>query len=264
MPEFQFDICQSVLTEYDADGFLGLAWDAYGEKRAGVAPAEVHWHGGIGHRPRDPDTDNEGSSKRGANVWQAWEGNQAHIILGSDPRAVPKLPRAKKGGSFFYADTGKGQLPYIVMDGDDGSFTLYVPYAFSGLTPTKAMAISIDVPNQALQIVHGSGSVVSMLADGSVSLVASDKGASITVSAGGHIVINGNTVINGGATIGSPVGALPAAIAGPAQAYLTALEALLLTVSAATQPPTTAAVTAFIAANAATKTAISATKTNIA
>lgn len=223
---FSWDITVGITSEYDLDGFLTIAHDSHG-KNGGVSPGEAHHPFGTFGRARDADLARDGTLVKGGNVMIGWEGSTPHFVVLSDPRSVPKLPRHKLGGYGIYADTGKGQLPYAVFDGETGSFTLYVPYEFSGDAPGKAMAISVDVTNagdENLQIVHGSGSVVSMLADGSVSIVAADKGSSVTVSNGGAVTVNGNTVVNGGVTLGSPAGALPVAIAPYLVAYLQALE----------------------------------------
>jgi hypothetical protein len=262
------DLCQAVTSEYDEDGFLLIFHDAYGEKKAGVHPGEAHWPGGLFFRPRDADADNNANHGLGNTVWQTWEGNQSHIEIGSDPRAVPKLPRLKKGGSGLYGDTGKGQLPYVNFDGDSGSFTLYVPYDFTGDVPGKAMSISIDVasgtPN--MQLIHGSGCVVSLQSDGSVSLVSSDKGSSVTVSAGGNVVVNGNTSVQGAVLMGDPSTAQPVALATLLQAYLTLLESAVAAGIGAV-PGGQAGATAFttaVNAAAAAKAAIAAILTKAA
>jgi hypothetical protein len=142
--------------------------------------------------------------------------------------------------------------------------TIYVPYAFAGGRATKAHAIVIDgtAGNESIAIVHGQGMAV-ILHAGSAVIKNAAGDAYVEVKASG-IVLNGNTVLNGGATIGSPAGALPAAKAGPILTYLGALEALLGTIAAATTPPTSAAVTAFVSAQAATKALIAATKASVA
>lgn len=265
----------SVLSEYDEDGFLGISHDAYGEKRSGVHPGEVHWHGGVFHRPRDPETDSQGTPKLGASVWQAWEGSQGHIMLASDPRAIPKLPRLKKGGGGIYGDTGKEQLPFEVYDGDTGTRTTYVPYAFVNDVATKAMLVAINVDTagqESISIVHGAGMAITILAGAKNSVVVKNRtgNAYIEVNDDGNI-INGNTVVNGGATIGSPVGALPAAIAPNLLAYLSALEANITTALTAIGAGTAAAgalgAASFqgtAAARAALSSQIAALKTSIA
>lgn len=229
MAAFRWDVVMSVLSEYDADGFLGVSHDAYGGLAAGVHPAEVHWALGTFARPRDPSTDPKGNVKLGANVLHGWEGNVGHALLLSDPRAVPKLPRLKKGGFGTYADTGHDNLPFAVMDGDDGTFSIYIPYARDGTGfPTKAMLVELNVKtpgSEGIAIVHGDGMAITMTAGGKHSVVIKNKSgnAYIELNDDGN-VLNGNTVVNGGATIGSPVGALPAAIAPKLAAYIAQLE----------------------------------------
>lgn len=145
--------------------------------------------------------------------------------------------------------------------------TIYVPFSFVNGAPTKAHAIVVDGTSTppAISIVHAEGMAITIASGGKNSVVVKNKAgdAYIEVNDDG-LILNGNTVINGGATIGSPAGALPAAKATPLIAYLTALETLLSTIAGATTPSTSAAVVAFVAAQAAGKAAIAATKASVA
>jgi len=141
--------------------------------------------------------------------------------------------------------------------------TIYVPYAFSGTTPSKAHVVTLDGTsgNESIALIHGDGMAV-LIHDGGIVIRNAAGDAYVEVNASG-VVINGNTVITGGATIGSPAGAVPAVLAPPLASYLTSLEGLLNTIAAATVPATTAAVTTFQAATAPLKAAMAATKTAI-
>lgn len=271
----RWDIVMSVLTEYDSDSFLGIAYDGYGEQKSGIHPAEVHWHGGVFCRPRDPEVDGKGNVKIGANVLHAWEGNVGHVFPLSDPRAVQKLPELKKGGAGIYGDTGKEQLPFWMYDGDTGTATCYIPYKFINGVPQKAMLLAFNVDDDdtaSIALVHGEGMAITMTAGAKNSMVLKNKAgdAYLEVNDDGHI-INGNTVINGGATIGSPAGALPAAIAPKLLAYLTALETDIATAMTAIGAGTAAAgalgatsFTGTAAARATLSAQIAALKTSIA
>jgi hypothetical protein len=140
--------------------------------------------------------------------------------------------------------------------------TIYVPYAFSNGAPTKAHAIVVDgtAGNESIAIVHGDGMAITMMHGGKNSVVVKNKAGDAYVEVNDDgIVANGNLVVNGGATIGSPTAAIPVALATPLIGYITALETLLGTISGATVPTTAPAVATFLTATAAVKAAIAAT-----
>lgn len=101
--------------------------------------------------------------------------------------------------------------------------TIYVPYAFSGSTPTKAHCVTVDgtAGNESISIVHGDGMAI-CINDGGIVIRNAAGNAYLEVNSGG-VVINGNTVLNGGATIGSPTGALPVALAPALAAWTSAV-----------------------------------------
>lgn len=141
--------------------------------------------------------------------------------------------------------------------------TFYVPYQHNlDGVPAKAHVITIDPRpgNESISIVHGDGMAVLMKHGGKNSVVVKNKAgnAYIEVNDDGN-TLNGNTVINGGATIGDPVAAVPVALATPLLAYITALETLLGTIAGATVPTTAPAVVAFLTATSALKATIAAT-----
>ncbi len=215
----------------DADGFVHLQPDGWGDRGGeaiySMSPTGIH------ASPRDPDVDAEGHIVAGCNMLVSVEGGKQTGFPHTDVRAIAKLPKLKPGGTVLFGDTGKRQLPHLSFDGTTGSAVQYVPYAFDGSgQPTKAMAISIDVDSagqERIQIVHGGGASISLLADNSVSVVAADKGASVTVENGGKVVVNGNTTVQGAVLMGNPAAAQPLAIAPALSAYLTALEADIAT-----------------------------------
>lgn len=225
----EHDIGVALTSFYDADGFLGIQWDAYGEDKSGVQAAEVHWPGGTAFRPRDADVGADGQpiAGRGANIHLMQEGNTPHIKVLSDPRAVQKLPRLKKGGGLTFGDTGKATLPFASFDGDTGSYTIYVPYQDG----SKAHAISVNVDNagqEVVQIIHGSGANITLLADGTTNITSPNKTSSVTVSNSG-LVLNGNTQVQGAVRCGNPSTAQPVALAAPLVLYLQGLVAAATT-----------------------------------
>lgn len=191
-----------------------------------------------------------------------------------DLRLHKRFPNPKEG-TIAMVGYGGAFLSFDDTDGNSGDekaskATLYVPYQWSGGTPAKAFLIAVDptTGNETIVMLHGEGHGVILDKAKNVIMKNAAGDAYFQTGTSGN-VINGNTVINGGATIGSPAGALPAAKATPIQTYLTALEALLATLAAnldavAGGGANAGAVTTFTGAQAATKVAIAATKTSIA
>jgi hypothetical protein len=116
MMEWDFGI--ATYSEYDADGFLGIQIDVYGEEKSGCAPLEVHAPFGFASRPLDP-----GEGGVGCHALWAWEGSHGHVWLAGDPRITAKLPKLTKGGSIHYCARGG----YALFDGETGAYTVHVP-----------------------------------------------------------------------------------------------------------------------------------------
>jgi hypothetical protein len=102
-----FDIGLSVASIYDADGFLGVQVDAYGEQQSGVRDYELHAPFGFLSRPLDPSTDAQAQpvATGACQVLYAMEGGRGHAWLSNDPRVIPLLPKLDKGGSIQYCAT---------------------------------------------------------------------------------------------------------------------------------------------------------------
>jgi hypothetical protein len=186
---FTWDLGTAVLTEYDADGFLGVQLDHYGDE-PGTEPLELHSPYGFLSRPPDPDADG-----RGCQAFYAWDGQRGHALLSHDPRTADRIPRLKKGGSVQYC--GKGG--FGLFDGDDDTYTLYVPTDFDGAgTPTKAHVFTVGKDGggkRNITLLHADGMRLSMLDRATViANVAND--AWIKVGDAG-VDINGNTKISG-------------------------------------------------------------------
>jgi hypothetical protein len=187
-----------------------------------------------------------------------------------DLRLNAFYPNPKEGTIADVGYAGAFDANEPTFDGDKPKSsvrTIYVPYAFDGSgVPTKAHAITVDATsgNVSISIIHGEGMAITMMAGGKNSVVIKNKAGNAYVEVNDDgITANGNTVVNGGAVLGTPLGAQPAAVATPLVTYLTALEVLLGTISAATVPTTAAAVTAFVSAQAANKGLIPATLVRI-
>jgi hypothetical protein len=242
---FEFDLGIAVLTEYDADGFLGAQPDVFGEQSSGVQAYELHHPYGFQGRPNDPDVGPDGTPKTGAALLYWLEGSLGHALALQDPRVQSKLPQLKKGGSIQYDRLGAFD---VFSPGDTSTVrTTYLPYAFDANgVPQKAHSITCDGSsgNESISVVHGDGHGVMLTPTGSA-IIKNKSGDAYVEVKDGQIVLNGNVTLNGGATIGSPTGALPVALAAPlitwAAAVVTACAANVPTIVIPPLSPTVAA-----------------------
>lgn len=250
-----FDLSSVALSDVDSDGFLSVQPRGYAGDDSGNAPFELHSPFGFLSRPRDPD-----ATGLGCQVLFAATGDDCHAWLSHDPRYIPLVPPLKKGGSVQYGATGS----FALIDGDDGSQTHYVPYAFENGVATKSMAVIIDVAtagSESIAIVHGDGMGIQLNgADGSATIRGKDGAGFLTVAADGTITMGGPVNFASGLTTGALApGALPVALAPPLITALTAIGAFITAaapgVGAINPGATTAAATAAAAALAALITA---------
>jgi hypothetical protein len=227
-----------MLAEYDADGFLGLQVDLYGEERSGAPAFEMHSAYGFLSMPLDPEKDgNAQATANACTVLYGWEGSRGHAWPLSDPRVIVKLPKLLKGGSMQYAATGT----YSYMDGKTGSLTTYVPYAFVGGVATKSMSIELNVDTagqESISIIHGDGMAMTM-AQGSLVLKNATGSVYLELNASGG-VLNGAWAVPGGLAAGD-IGSAQPLVSAPALIIL--LQALSKALGAV---PTTAAAGAAI------------------
>lgn len=115
----RWDLYTVALSDFDADGYLSVQPDAYGESESGLAAVELHSPYGFSARPLDPDTDASGAATMGCMALIGWEGGKGHAWLSYDPRAVPGLPPIKKGESIQY-----GPKQNFIRCHADGAITL--------------------------------------------------------------------------------------------------------------------------------------------
>jgi hypothetical protein len=130
----QFDFATAVLSEYDADGFLGIAVDHYGDDDGGGAPpGEAHHPLGFAARPVDPQKSGPRATvSSGATVLHFFEGQRSHTIALQDHRF--KAPKLDKGGSSHYCPAVP--LANATYDGR-GNYKVTVP---TGATLTFEIA----------------------------------------------------------------------------------------------------------------------------
>ena len=116
-----FRIHQVAYSEVDANGFIGIQFDAFGEEDSGMPAVEAHHPFGFMSRPSDPDVDPDGQPKFGCNVLVGWDGDEAHAWVLADPRTRPKLPALQKGESLQYG--AGGNFVRCHLDGRVSMFT---------------------------------------------------------------------------------------------------------------------------------------------
>lgn len=131
--DFKWDIGVATLTTKDADGFIGVQVDVYGDQGSATdapsaPPFEAFMPPGLYCRPRDPDTGPDGTTKLGANVLYAWEGNTGYAFPMHDPRVIAKLPNTiAPGDTVLYCDRDDGQVSIMRLAAKDGAFIAYCP-----------------------------------------------------------------------------------------------------------------------------------------
>lgn len=218
---------------------------------------------GFASRPLDADIGTDGEVN-GCYAFICDKGNAGGFaFLGHDPRATAKCPPVTKGSATAWNARGA----FDMLDYDTNTQTLYVPVEFdSEGTPTKAhmMQVGFDANSKkVIDIRHCDGMAIVML-ENSVVVKNAAGDAYIELNADG-IVLNGNTKMVGGVDIGGGT-ALPLTLAPALASYLSALETLLTGLATAidaklvsTPGASVGAVTAFMAAGAAFKTAMTAT-----
>lgn len=227
--EFDHDMGVAMLTEVDADGFISIQIDAYGEQDSGVAAYEAHAPLGYYARPLDPTKDENGEPKpeESCTVLYALEGGRGHAWAQGDPRLTKKLPKLRKGGTMWGCPASGG---YALWEGLDpaktspkreGTFILAAKYG------AKAHSISLNVREDGkefIRIQHGDGATIDMLPSGSVT-IKSKSGAYVEV--GETITVNGDVHVQGNMSAGEAAGAQPLTLAPPLVTVLTKLFAML-------------------------------------
>jgi len=202
-----FDFAQSILSEYDEDGVLGVQLDHYGGE--GHATSEVHSPFGFQARPLDPDKDASGEPGAGCAVLWWREGGQTHAMPLNDHRVRELLPKLRKGGSMMYSGSGS----YAVFDGEDpakvarpGSFIVGIPYTSGG--KDRAHTLTLDKRtdgSESVSLRHGSGMGVQMVAGGKNSIVIRNAAGDAYVEINDDgVIINGELKVNGAITSGDP------------------------------------------------------------
>ncbi len=213
MNGLRLSIQLATLSEYDANGFLGLSFSLFGPN-AGMPTPEAHHPFGHDGRPRDPTLDASGQPSIGPSVLRMSEGNVEYSLALGDPRATPKLPPLAKGGARLYADTGRAALPRLELDGDSGSATLTIPYADGA----GAATVVADATAKTIRLALASGVAVELdTAAGSATVRNADGSAKVVVNAAGVATV-GPTALG---ALSTDPGLLPVALEPALMAWIT-------------------------------------------
>lgn len=160
----ELDLGRAVLTSYDGAHLLaqfdseGDDADDTGKAGAQTASAEVHSPYGLDGRPRDPDTNSDGTPGKGATAMRAIEGRTQHMWLYGDPRCAALLPTLEKGSSRLYAHQAGDKVTWLRLDGSTGSAKLRVPIGAGEST------VEIDGSTGNITITHQAGTKVTVSA----------------------------------------------------------------------------------------------------
>lgn len=205
-----WDYAVCVFSEWK-NSTLGLTPDAHGDQPSAVPYNDIQPLG-LRSRPRDPDAGPDGKPTLGAGLLTALLGHLGFAMPTTDPRALTRIPPAKKGGTCLHS-TGP-VVGFLNIDGETGTMMQYVPYSLDGDgNPQKSLVISIDTSTSGqenIQIRHGEGHGITIMKDAKNSIVINNKAgdACIIVDDDG-ITLNGNVKINGGVVLGDIAGAQP-------------------------------------------------------
>lgn len=261
---FQWDIGLSVLTTYDADGFLGVQIDAYGEQNASVHPYELHHPYGFMGRQLNPVADAAGNldpSQSTQTLW-AYEGSRGHGIALEDPRVVPTLPQIRPGESLWYGAAGQfgrmhadGSITFMTTDQGGSAlgrniFLRLKPTGFTLVAPWGKMTFDAT----GWHVLTSGGARIDMGSIGGMPAPLDQLSTYIRMRAA-MVDIEGGVVNLGPSTGNAQPSALGlqtvahlAAIATALQAIATALTAASGTTTSGVTPPAAAAVASAVAA----------------
>ena len=102
--QFEYDFAVAASSSYDADGYLSVGIDQYGN--TGADPVELHHQFGFACRPLDPQVDSLGNVTNGCTMKVWTEGSRKHGMPLGDPSVVPNLALLGKGDSMQYSASG--------------------------------------------------------------------------------------------------------------------------------------------------------------
>lgn len=104
-----------LMSAYDADGFIGIQIDAYGEARSSMTPFQLRHPYGFAGIARDADADGTGCT-----LWYDYKGNVGVAWLLNDARVQDRLAELHPGETIHYGPTGQFTRMH-----DDGRITQF-------------------------------------------------------------------------------------------------------------------------------------------
>lgn len=187
-----------------------------GSGGAGMTDAEAYGGLGLVFRPRPPETvDGEElhaeamSARLGSGLTPlAWRDVRLHRAFSNPKEGTMAL--VGYGGGFLAIEDTANKL---------SAMTMYVPYAYSGGEPQKAMAVAIDPEQESLMLVHGDGYAVVLDKDNGITNRSSD-GKSYTQLKGGAFSVVADTIslqgnVSAGANTATAIPLLPGVASQP-------------------------------------------------
>lgn len=263
-----FRIHQVSYSEVDANGFIGIQFDAFGEEKSGMPAVEAHHPFGFMSRPSDPDVDPDGSPKFGCNVLVGWDGEEAHAWPLSDPRSRLVLPVLLRGESIQYGAAGNFVRCHL-----DGRVSLFTTDDGTPNGKTVALQVKPDgflfsapwgkivFDATGFHVLHSSGAAFDLGAIGGLPAPLDVVSSYAKLTAG--MIQNEASIIASGSTTGAPEPLTKATslliVLGTISSALADVQlALAALVGAGTGPTAPAAITASAAAITAAAGAITA------
>jgi hypothetical protein len=239
-----FQLGTAVAIAYDENGMLGVQADSHGEKGGGGRYV-IGAYGLIG-RPM-PANDPETNAQLGASCLYADEGPEGFAWLGFDPRDLDKAPPLSDGSVALMNSRGS----FFLLDRDTDTATLYQVRSDGTKAHTFVMGQDSN-GKEYIELRHTNGAYCAIT---ETSAVLRHSGNALIEVKSDSINLNGKVNTTASMSIGGAA-AQSVPLMPQLLAYLTALEAVLATISAATVPTTSLAVATFMSTAASLKAAM--------
>ncbi len=207
--------------------------DAKGE----VAPQQLAYGQlGVIVNPLDVGTMPDGKTPAQADYYGIRTADGVIPLVGFDPRIDAAFPNGPAKGTVALAGYAGGFHSIdLTNEGSSNIHVIYAPYPPGDGSGAHAIILDTTVGNESVSLVHSEGHAIVLTQDRKIMLRSPDGSVNQQISNAGHVLF-GNTVIAGGATIGSPTGALPAAKAPSTASALSAIHAGVTAALAAITP----------------------------
>ncbi|MEO7032735.1 MAG: hypothetical protein ABI548_02805 [Polyangiaceae bacterium] len=238
---FEFRLHQVAYSEVDANGFIGIQFDAFGEEKSGMPTVEAHHPFGFMSRPSDPEVDSNGAPQFGCNVLVGWEGEEAHAWVMADPRSRLVLPVLQKGETLFYGAAGNffrchadGRVSmFTTDDGTPNGKTVALQIKPDGLLFSAPWGkITFDATG--FHVLHSSGAAIDLGAIGGLASPLDALGTYVKLT-GAMVQLEASIIANGPAAgiADAPVKTLPlVTLLGTLEANIVAVQAALVAIGA--------------------------------